>query len=106
MKEKEKKEGSLGIAPTQNCSPFLKFGFVVARGRFYSRYLFIYLDKERKIVRKKLSFMHTKRFNIFFKRWVQFRVGAILRFPKKRERGSINQIFFANIITLLLNDEC
>jgi len=35
-------------------------------------------DKERKIVRKKLSFMHTKRFNTFFKRWVQFHVGPRL----------------------------
>ena len=29
-------------------------------------------DEEKKIVRKKLSFMHTKRFNTFFKRWVQY----------------------------------
>ena len=28
--------------------------------------------------------MHTKRFNTCFKRWVQFRVGAIPRLPKKR----------------------
>ena len=40
-------------------------------------------DKERKILRKKLSFMHTKRFNAFFKRWVQFHVGAIPRLPFK-----------------------
>ena len=26
--------------------------------------------------------MHTKRFNTFFKRWVQFRVGAIPRLRK------------------------
>ena len=38
-------------------------------------------DKERKFVRKKLNFMHTKRFNSFFKRWVQFCLGAILRLP-------------------------
>ena len=38
-------------------------------------------DKERKIARKKMSFMHTKRFNTFFKRWVRFRVGAIPRLP-------------------------
>ena len=31
-------------------------------------------DEERKILRKKSSFMHTKRFNTFLKRWVQFRV--------------------------------
>ena len=30
---------------------------------------------------KKLSFMHTKRFNTFFKGWVKFRVGAISRLP-------------------------
>ena len=40
-------------------------------------------DKERKIVRKKLSFMHKKRFNTCFKRWMQFRVGAIPRLPQK-----------------------
>ena len=33
-------------------------------------------------MRKKLSSMHIKRFNTFFKRWVQFRVGAIPRLPK------------------------
>ena len=38
-------------------------------------------DKERKIVKKRLSFMHTKRFDTFFKRWVQFRVGLIARLP-------------------------
>ena len=57
---------------------------VVAGGGFYSYYIHQgnKSDKERKIVRKKLSFMHTKRFNTFFKRWVQFRVGAIPRLPK------------------------
>ena len=43
-------------------------------------------DKERKIVRKKLSFMHTKRFNTVFKRWVQFRVGAVPRLPKSTKK--------------------
>ena len=38
-------------------------------------------DKERKIVRKKLSFMHTTRSNTLFKKWVQFRVGAIPSLP-------------------------
>jgi hypothetical protein len=56
---------------------------VVAGGGFY--YYYIHQgnksDKERKIVRKKIGFMHTKRFNNFFKRWVQFRVGAIPRRP-------------------------
>ena len=64
--------GSLGIAPTRNCTYFFKIGFVVAGGGF----CFYYIhqgnksDKERKIVRKKLTFMHTKRSNTFFKRWV------------------------------------
>ena len=35
------------------------------------------IGKEWKIVRKKLSFMHTKRFFTFSIRWVQFHVGAI-----------------------------
>ena len=60
-----------------------KVGFVVAGGGFYSYYIHQgkKTDKEWKIVRKKLSFMHTKRLNTFFKRWVQFRVGAIPRLP-------------------------
>ena len=36
-------------------------------------------QKRKKIVRKKLSFMHTKRLNTFFKRWVQFPMVAIPR---------------------------
>ena len=63
------------------CTHFLKIGFVVAGGGFYSYYIRHgnKSDKERKIVRKKLCSMHTKRFNTFFKRWVQVRVGAIPR---------------------------
>ena len=67
-----------GIVPT-----FFKNGFVVAWGGFY----FYYIPqgnksvKERKIVRKKLSFMHTRRLNILFKIWVQFLVGANPRLP-------------------------
>ena len=38
-------------------------------------------DKDRKIVKKKLSVMHTKRFNTFSNRWVQFCAGAIPRLP-------------------------
>ena len=74
--------GSLGIAPTRNCTHFLKIGFVVAGGGFYSYYIQRgnKSDKERKIVRK-LSFMHTKRFNALFKRWVQFCMGAIPPLP-------------------------
>ena len=34
---------------------------------------------KKNIVRKKFSFMHTKRYNKFFKKWVQYRVGAISR---------------------------
>ena len=54
---------------------------MVAGGGFYSYYIHQgnKSDKKRKIVRKMLSFMHTKSFNIFFKRWGQFRVGAIPR---------------------------
>ena len=33
------------------------------------------------IISTKLSFMHTKRFNTCFKKWVQFCVGAIPRLP-------------------------
>ena len=69
---------SHGIATT-----FLKNLVVVAGGKFYSYYIHqgYKSDKERKIVREKLSFFHTKRFITFFKRWVQFRVGAIPRLP-------------------------
>ena len=60
---------------------------MVAGGGFYFYYIHQgnKLDKERKIVRKKLSFMHTKRFNIFFKKWVQFRVGDIPHLPIKAD---------------------
>ena len=37
--------------------------------------------KKGKLSKKSLSFMHTKRFNKFFERWVQFRVRAILPPP-------------------------
>ena len=52
--------GSLRIAPTRNCTRFLKIGLVVAEGEFYFYYIHQEnkSDKERKIVRKKLSFMH------------------------------------------------
>ena len=33
------RSGSLGIAPTRNCTHFLKIEFVVARGGFYSYYI-------------------------------------------------------------------
>ena len=63
--------------------PLFLIGFVVAGGGIYSYYIHQEnkSDKEMKIVTKKLSFMHTKRFNTFFKRWVQFRVCSIPRLP-------------------------
>ena len=47
--------GSLGIAPTRNCTHFLKIGFVDAGGGFYFYYIHQgnKSDKDRKIVRKK-----------------------------------------------------
>ena len=76
-------ESSLGITPTQNCTYFLKIGFAVAGGRLYFYYIHQgnKSDKERKIARKKFSFMLTKIFNKSFKIWVQFRVGPIPRLP-------------------------
>ena len=61
---------SHGISPTF----LIEFG--VAGGGFYFYYIHQgnKSDKERKIARKKLIFLHTKRFNNFFKRWVQFHV--------------------------------
>ena len=75
--------GSLGIAPTRNFTHFPKIGIVVAGERFYSYYIHQKQKsgKEKKIVRKKLSFMHTKIFRKLFTKWVQFCVGAILRLP-------------------------
>ena len=62
---------SIGIAPT-----FLNW----FRGRrMWVKFL---LDKERKFVRKKLSFIHTKRYKTLFRKWVQSRVGAIPRLPQ------------------------
>ena len=79
------KVGLLVFAPTRNCTHFLKIWFVVASGWFYSYNIHRgnKSDKEKKIVRTNLSFIHTKIFNKFFKRWVQFRVGAIPRLPWK-----------------------
>ena len=67
-----------GIAPT-----FLKFYSWSPGAGFYSYYIRQgnKSDKEREVVRKKLSFMHTKRFNTFSKKWVQFHVGAIPCLP-------------------------
>ena len=61
------------IGPT-----FLKLGSWSPGAGFYSYYIHQgnKSHKERKIVRKQLCFMHTKRFNTFLKRWVQFCVGG------------------------------
>ena len=67
------------FTPTWNCIHSFKSGFVVDGGGFY-----IHRgnkSENKKNVRKKLSFMHTKRFNKSFKRWVQFRVDTIPHLP-------------------------
>ena len=74
--------GSLVIARTRNCTLFLKIGFVVARGVFYSYNIHKgdKSDKKGKLYEKNLVLcICTKWFNLSFKRWVQFRVGAIQR---------------------------
>ena len=67
-----------GIGPT-----FLKLDSWSPVGRvyFYCIHKGNISDKERKIVRKQLFFMHNKIFNIFSKIWMQFRVGGIPRLP-------------------------
>ena len=54
--------GSHGIEPKRDWTHFLKIGFVVAGGGFYSYYNLqsIKLDKGNGIQEKKKSFMHTK----------------------------------------------
>ena len=47
----------------------------------FSRVEIILQIKKGELKEKKLIFMHTKRFNTFLKRWVQFLVGAIPRLP-------------------------
>ena len=61
--------GSISIAPTRDCTHFLKIWFVVTGCGFYSYDIHQgnKLDNESKIVRKLWSFMHTKRFNTSFK---------------------------------------
>ena len=51
-----------------------KIGFVVAGGGFYSYHIHQgnKSDKERKIVRKKFSFINANRFNTFFKLLILF----------------------------------
>ena len=69
--------GSRGIAPT-----FLKLDSWSTGAGFIPIISTKGINQiERKIVRKKLSFMHTKRFDTCFKRWVQFYLGAIPCLP-------------------------
>ena len=71
---------------------------MVAGGGFY----FFYIhqgnksDNEsyKKNYKKKLSFMHTKRFITFFKRWVQLRVGAIPCVPNYISKNQNSQNLF------------
>ena len=70
------------LHPHAIAASFLKF----SRGR-RGRVLFLLYPPREKIIQrngdlgKKLSFMHTKRFNKFFKRCVQFCMVAITRLP-------------------------
>ena len=70
-------DGSLGIAPTLDCTYFLKMDYWSPGVGFIP----IVSTKEKhqikkgKLQEKKLSFMHTKRFNNFF---VNLEMGAIL----------------------------
>ena len=59
----------VGIAPTRNCNHFLKIGFVIAGGGFYSSYIHQgnRSDKERKLLRKKLVLGVQKVLIIFLK---------------------------------------
>ena len=74
--------GSLGISLTQNCT-FCKLdswspgaGFIP----IISTKVINQINKG-KLFKNKLSFMHTNRFNKFFKIWVQLCLGAIPRLP-------------------------
>ena len=76
----EENIGSLGIAPTRNCTHFLKNGFVVAGAVFIpiiSKKGINQIKKEN-CKKHKISFMHTKGFITF----LRFRVGAFPRLPK------------------------
>ena len=56
-------QGSLGNAPTRDCTHYLKIVFVVAGGGFYLYYIHQRnkSDKERKIVRKRIQFYAYKK---------------------------------------------
>ena len=91
------------------CTHFLKIGFVVARGGFYSFYIQQgnKLYKERQIVRKKLSFMNTKRLNTFFKKgcnsmWVQFHVYLIWVQLVLHPHGIASTFYMLNIKIIIL----
>jgi hypothetical protein len=62
-----KSNGMVVYRDSQDCTHSLKIRFVVDGGGFYSYYMHQEKnsDKERKIVRKKVSFMLTKRLNTF-----------------------------------------
>ena len=77
--------GSGGIAPTRNCTHFLKILFVVAGGVFYSNYIDQgnKSDKERKFLRKSKVLYIQKDLVHFLKSachsvWVQFHVYRII----------------------------
>ena len=66
-------------------------------------------NEERKNVRKKLSFMRTKRFDTFFKRLVLFCVGSIPRLQISRislEKKLKTKFRFAYIIRMELKASC
>ena len=52
----------MGIAPTRDCIHFLKDLFVVIGDVFYAYHI-----QQGKSQEKKFNFMHTKKFNNFFK---------------------------------------
>ena len=59
----------LGIAPTRNCTKFLKIRFLVAGGGFYSYYIKGLNQKKKGSCKKQKHFMHKKRFITFLKIW-------------------------------------
>ena len=79
---------------------------MVAWVGFYSYYIYEEnkSDKERKIERTKLSIMHTKGFNTFFKRWVQFRMGAIPPSLPVRFRQQTKLFFNCGILQVCFED--
>ena len=90
---------------TWYCSQFLRIRFVVAGSGLYSYYILKWnkSDKQRKFVRKKLSFMHNKRFNTFLKYgcnfvWVQFYYFLTIKI-----NWVYNQPMFTNYVILKTN---